>query len=90
MQSELVLPLSRLRQQLGGSADAIAYPYGYWDESLLRQVRQSGYLGAFTVRRQANPTFVSPLRVNRSQIYGEMTLEEFARNLNVHHTEEIR
>ena len=90
MQAELALPLTRLRQQLGDGPDAVAYPYGYWDESLLRQVRQAGYLGAFTVRRQANPTFVSPLRINRSQIYGEMTLEEFARNLNVYHGEEIK
>lgn len=89
MQTELEQPLSRLRQQVG-PADALAYPYGYWDEHLLRQVRQHGYVAAFTVRRQANPTFVFPLRINRSQIYGEMTLEEFIRNLNVFHAEEAK
>jgi hypothetical protein len=47
-------------------------------------------VAGFTVRRQANPTFVAPLRINRSQIYGDMTLEEFARNLNVFHAEEAR
>jgi peptidoglycan/xylan/chitin deacetylase (PgdA/CDA1 family) len=89
MQSELGQPLSRLRQQIG-SADALAYPYGYWDDHLLRQVREHGYAAAFTVRRQTNPTFVMPLRINRSQIYGDMTLEEFIRNLNVFHAEEIK
>ena len=34
--------------------------------------------------------FVAPFRINRSQIYGEMTLDEFARNLNVFHAEELK
>jgi len=89
MQAELEQPLTRLRAQIG-QADALAYPYGYWDEHLLRQVRQHGYVAAFTVRRQSNPIFVAPLRINRSQIYGDMTLDEFIRNLNVFHTEEIK
>jgi len=42
------------------------------------------------VRRQASPSFVEPLRVHRSQIYSEMTLEEFARNLDVWHAEDLR
>jgi len=89
MERELGQPLSRLRQHIG-PADALAYPYGYWDENLLRQVRQHGYVAGFTVRRQANPVFVAPLQINRSQIYGEMTLDEFIRNLNVFHAEEIK
>jgi peptidoglycan/xylan/chitin deacetylase (PgdA/CDA1 family) len=89
MQSELGQPLSRLRQQIG-SAETLAYPYGYWDDHLVRQVREHGYVAAFTVRRQTNPTFVTPFHINRSQVYGEMTLEEFIRNLNVFHAEEIR
>jgi peptidoglycan/xylan/chitin deacetylase (PgdA/CDA1 family) len=89
METELGQPLSRLRQQIG-PADALAYPYGYWDENLLRQVRRHGYVAGFTVRRQANPVFVAPFRINRSQIYGEMTLDEFIRNLNVFHAEEIK
>ena len=89
MQVELGQPLTRLRGQLG-QADALAYPYGFWDEPLLHQVRQHGYVAAFTVRRQSNPTFVAPLRINRSQIYGEMTLEEFIRSLTVLHAEELK
>jgi len=90
MQAELGQPLGRLRQQIGSGADILAYPYGYWDDHLLRQVRQHGYVAGFTVRRQANPMFVAPFRINRSQIYGEMTLDEFARNLNVFHAEELK
>jgi peptidoglycan/xylan/chitin deacetylase (PgdA/CDA1 family) len=90
METELGQPLARLRQQIGSSADTVAYPYGYWDDNLLRYVRQHGYVAGFTVRRQANPMFVAPFLINRSQIYGEMTLEEFTRNLNVFHAEELK
>ena len=45
---------------------------------------------AFTVRRQANPSFVSPLTIHRSQIYADMTLEDFAKNLTIFQEEDLR
>jgi peptidoglycan/xylan/chitin deacetylase (PgdA/CDA1 family) len=90
MQAELGQPLALFKQNLGRPTDSVAYPYGYWDEDVLRQTKSFGYVAAFTVRRQANPTFVAPLRINRSQIYAEMSLEDFARNLNVFHAEDLR
>ena len=90
MQAELAQPNVLLRQHLGRPANVLAYPYGYWDEAVLEQARRHGYVAAFTVRRQANPAFVLPLRINRSQIYAEMTLEDFARSLNVFHKEDLR
>jgi peptidoglycan/xylan/chitin deacetylase (PgdA/CDA1 family) len=90
MQAELAQPNALIRQQLGRPADVLAFPYGYWDEAVLQQARRHGYVAAFTVRRQANPAFVVPLRINRSQIYAEMTLEDFARALNVFHKEDLR
>jgi peptidoglycan/xylan/chitin deacetylase (PgdA/CDA1 family) len=88
--AELARPGALLRQQLGRITNVLAYPYGYWDEPLLEQVRRHGYVAAFTVRRQANPAFASPLRIGRSQIYSEMTLDDFARSLNVFHKEDLR
>jgi peptidoglycan/xylan/chitin deacetylase (PgdA/CDA1 family) len=90
MQAELAAPLARFQRELGRPATALAYPYGAADDEVARRTGQAGYVAGLTVRRQANPTFVSPLRINRSQIYGEMTLEEFARNLNVFHREELK
>ena len=57
MQAELETPLALLRAQLPQLApapDTIAYPYGEWDEDLLRYVKQYGYRAGFTVqpRRQ--------------------------------------
>jgi peptidoglycan/xylan/chitin deacetylase (PgdA/CDA1 family) len=84
MQMELGLPLELLRKELPGRAgrlEAVAYPFGEWDDRLLEAVGQHGYVAGFTVRRQPNPAFVPPLRINRSQVYADWTLEEFKKNL---------
>jgi peptidoglycan/xylan/chitin deacetylase (PgdA/CDA1 family) len=90
IRSELQLPQNLFRQHLGEPVQTIAYPYGAVDDDLLKHLGQYGYLTAFTVRREANSAFVSPFKVHRSQIYGEMSLEDFARNLNVFHQEQLK
>ena len=64
--------------------------YGRWDADVLKHVKATGYLAAFTVRRQANPAFVQPLTMHRSQIYADMTLEDFAKNLTLFQEEDLR
>src|SRR5262249_43496938 len=83
MRAELGLPQNLFRQNLGAPAEILAYPYGAWDADLLKQLDQYGYSAAFTVRRESNSAFVSRRKIHRSQIYGEMGIDEFARNLNV-------
>jgi hypothetical protein len=53
-------------------------------------VKATGYVAAFTVRRQGNPAFVSPLTIHRSQIYADMSLEDFAKNLTLFQEEDLR
>ena len=92
MQAELAVPLALLRAQLPQPArgpETIAYPYGEWDEGLLRYVKQYGYVAGFTVRREANAAFVPLLQANRSQVFADWTLEEFKRNLNTFQPEPI-
>ena len=57
---------------------------------MVAKVKEYGYAAAFTVRREGNASFVFPLRANRSQIYSEMSLEDFIKNLNVFHQEDLR
>jgi peptidoglycan/xylan/chitin deacetylase (PgdA/CDA1 family) len=90
MQSELKVSNDLFKQHLGEARQALAYPYGAADDELVRHVKQHGYVAAFTVRRQTNPAFVFPLKINRSQIYADMSLQDFARNLNVFHEEDLR
>src|SRR5207244_6902866 len=71
MQAELALPRDMFKRQLGQTPETLAYPYGWWDTDVLKQVKASGYMAAFTVRRQANPSFVSTLTIIRRQIYAD-------------------
>jgi peptidoglycan/xylan/chitin deacetylase (PgdA/CDA1 family) len=90
MQTELAEPPKQFQRQLGRPVPFLAYPYGRVDDALLTRVRQEGYVAAFTVRRESNPSFVPLLQIRRSQVYSEMTLEQFVQNLNLFHPEDLR
>src|SRR5262249_46648814 len=90
LQIELQQPQELFEKQLGRRASTIAYPYGSWDESAVSKVAEAGYAAAFSVRRQGNASFVRPLTGSRSQIYSEMALEDFVKNLELYHQENLR
>jgi peptidoglycan/xylan/chitin deacetylase (PgdA/CDA1 family) len=90
MQAELEQPQAQFSKYLGRRSEILAYPYGRWDEGLLPKVKEYGYVAAFSVLRQGNASFVRPLAAHRSQIYSEMTLDDFAKNLNVFQEENLR
>jgi peptidoglycan/xylan/chitin deacetylase (PgdA/CDA1 family) len=90
MQAELGHPQELFQRNLGRPRPIIAFPYGSWDESLLSRLGEYGYVAGFSVRRQGNASFVRPLTANRSQIYSEMTMEDFAKNLNVYQQESLK
>ncbi len=90
MQAELGQPQDLFKRNLGQPRTIIAYPYGSWDESLLSRLAEYGYVAGFSVRRQGNASFVRPLAATRSQIYSEMTLDDFVKNLNVYQEESLK
>jgi peptidoglycan/xylan/chitin deacetylase (PgdA/CDA1 family) len=90
MQAELEQPQDLFNRNLGRRSQILAYPYGRWEEGLLPKVKEHGYIAAFSVRRQGNASFVRPLAGHRSQIYSEMTLDDFVKNLNVFQEENLR
>jgi peptidoglycan/xylan/chitin deacetylase (PgdA/CDA1 family) len=90
MQAELQQPQELFTRNLGRRSQVLAYPYGRWEEGLLPKVKEYGYIAAFSVRRQGNASFVRPLAGHRSQIYSEMTLDDFVKNLNVFQEEDLR
>jgi len=90
MEAELEAPLALFQKNMGKLPRILAYPYGATDEDVTKKVREYGYVAAFTVRREGNAAFVHPLRAHRSQIYSEMTLQDFAKNLNVFQEEDLR
>jgi peptidoglycan/xylan/chitin deacetylase (PgdA/CDA1 family) len=90
MQVELVQPLAIFRQRVGQTPRILAYPYGSHDDGVFKRVREAGYVAALDVRRQGNPSFTPALTIHRAQIYSEMNLEDFARNLTLFSEEPIR
>ena len=90
MQAELEQPQELFNRNLGRRSQILAYPYGRWEEGLLPKVKEHGYIAAFSVRRQGNASFVRSLAGHRSQIYSEMTLDDFVKNLNVFQEENLR
>ena len=89
MEAELGQPVELFRKQLGRATDVVAFPYGDADEEVLQHVVKYGYVAAFTVRRQSNPSFVFPLKISRAQIYSEMTPKDFTQNLTIFQDEEV-
>jgi peptidoglycan/xylan/chitin deacetylase (PgdA/CDA1 family) len=90
LQAELVQPQALFQRQLGAPRDILAYPYGSHSDEVVAKVREAGYVAGFDVRRQGNASFGPRLTLHRSQIYADMTLEDFARNLSVFSQENIR
>lgn len=87
---ELNVPKDIFSKNLGYSPQTLAYPYGSQDDVVVQRTKERGYVAALTVRRQGNPSFVEPLRIHRSQIYSEMSLDDFIKNLNFYNTESLK
>jgi len=90
LQVELAQPQDLFERNLGRRRTIIAYPYGSWDEAVLTKAAEAGYVAGFSVRRQGDAAFIRPLAGTRSQIYSEMTMEDFEKNLNVFHPENLK
>ena len=90
LQVELGQPQELFRRNLGAPRRVIAFPYGSWDEAVLSKLVENGYAAGFSVRRQGNSSFIRPLAGNRSQVYSEMSLDDFIKNLNVYQQESLK
>jgi peptidoglycan/xylan/chitin deacetylase (PgdA/CDA1 family) len=90
LRAEMEVPQRLFRERLGRPAEFLAYPYGAVDDDVIPAARDYGYRAGFTVLREGNSAFVPFFRIRRSQIYAEMTLEDFVRNLNTFAEERLR
>jgi hypothetical protein len=57
---------------------------------VVQRTRDYGFVGGLTVLREGNASFAPLFRIRRSQIYSEMTLEDFVKNLNTFAAESIK
>jgi peptidoglycan/xylan/chitin deacetylase (PgdA/CDA1 family) len=90
LRAEMEAPQKLFEQRMGRPARFLAYPYGAADESVVQRTREYGFVGGLTVFREGNASFAPLFRIRRSQIYSEMTLEDFVKNLNTFAAEPIK
>lgn len=90
LRAELESSQRLFQQRLGRPAKFLAYPYGAADDAVLAYTRESGFVGGLTVSREGNSSFVPLFRIRRSQVYAEMTMDDFIKNLNTFAPEPIR
>jgi peptidoglycan/xylan/chitin deacetylase (PgdA/CDA1 family) len=79
-----------VKNKLNRPVRYLAYPFGATNHLIVALLKKQGYRGALTVKRGGNPFFVHNLRVNRSMIYGDYTLERFKKNLVVFQEEVLQ
>jgi peptidoglycan/xylan/chitin deacetylase (PgdA/CDA1 family) len=90
LRAELESSQRLFQQRLGRPAKFLAYPFGAADDAVLAYTRESGFVAGLTVFREGNSSFVPLFRIRRSQIYAEMTLDDFIKNLNTFALEPIK
>jgi peptidoglycan/xylan/chitin deacetylase (PgdA/CDA1 family) len=59
-----------LQSLLGCAVDYLAYPYGRYDERVLRETQLAGYLGAFSVQPGFNRRDADRFRIRRLDVFG--------------------
>ena len=61
---------SDLQDLIGEEVDSLAYPYGRYDERVLRAAEQAGYRAAFSVQPGFNRRGVDRYRLRRLDVFG--------------------
>lgn len=65
VQSQLARSKVKLEKELGGTVDLLAWPFGVWDEELLRRAAAAGYVATFTLVRRPATRDDRPLALPR-------------------------
>ena len=55
-------------KKLGQNTILLAFPYGRYNQNVLKMSTRLGYRTAVTVKRGSNPFFADPLTLRRTQI----------------------
>lgn len=90
LRNELEVPLPLFQKNLGNAVKFLAYPYGAQNEEVVERTKQAGYLAAFTVRPQSSYAFIDIYRIHRVQIFSDFKIDEFAKFLNLFHSEVLK
>jgi peptidoglycan/xylan/chitin deacetylase (PgdA/CDA1 family) len=87
---ELTESAAVIQNKVGKKVTYLAYPYGETNSLVVAVAKKLGYRGAFTVERGGNPFFVDAYRIQRSMIYGDLTFQDFKKNLKLFTSQSLR
>ena len=79
-----------IKEEMNLEVKYLAYPYGDTTPLVIELARKIGYRGGFTTKRGSNPFFIHNYRLNRSVVYGELTLDQFEKNLTIFREQALR
>jgi hypothetical protein len=68
VEKELKDPLQYLQEKFGNRPTVLAYPYGDFNQTVLKQTKEAGYALAFTVNPGPNDRTVPSLKLRRNLV----------------------
>jgi peptidoglycan/xylan/chitin deacetylase (PgdA/CDA1 family) len=78
---QLVRSKQALEQRLGGTVDMLSWPFGIYDDELIRLARQAGYVAGFTLERRPVAESDNPMAMPRYIVTEGLGVDGFARLL---------
>jgi peptidoglycan/xylan/chitin deacetylase (PgdA/CDA1 family) len=83
LRGELVDSRVRLTKVLGREVDLLAYPYGLYDEGVVRAARAAGYTSACSTRSGFNTAGTDVYALRRIDVYGTDSFSSFRHKLEL-------
>jgi peptidoglycan/xylan/chitin deacetylase (PgdA/CDA1 family) len=82
LEKELAASQRMIQEKLGLNVTSIAYPYGTVDEQVVEKLKKYGYEAGFTVIRGGNAFFYNNYALNRTMIFYNHNIDDFAELLD--------
>jgi peptidoglycan/xylan/chitin deacetylase (PgdA/CDA1 family) len=78
VRDQLVKSRTVLERRLGGRVDMLAWPFGIYDDELIRIAKQCGYVAGFTLERHPAAPSGNPMSIPRYLMAGNVSPAAFA------------
>ena len=82
LETELLNSRRQLANRLGASVESFAYPFGWYDGSVLSFIERTPFIIAFTVNEGTNTVRTSRYLLRRQSIFRKDTFEDFKAKIN--------
>jgi peptidoglycan/xylan/chitin deacetylase (PgdA/CDA1 family) len=86
---ETLFSAQQIQHHLKIPIHTFAYPYGDTNDVVIARLQEQRYQMGVTVRRGGNPFFADPFRLRRTMIYGDQSLQDFTKHLEVFQKEKL-